>query len=383
MVAGNEPSQSVGQLVKILVLLSCFRVKDSSQKRGGGEISNKIILESLSAQGHEITVLTPMSDVFLYANYKGISIINLGILKRPTRFGSFIGRMSLSVFSKGAKLLPKPDVILCSTRSVSAGLIWGKCRGVKVGAFIRAFENFETRNDFGFQHRVKTKLFGNFGPAELKALDFLLPNSQFMEEFCLSKLGPMDTHVVYPPVDKPEYEEADFSTETNKVLMIGTSAKKGINIVLELARRMPHVDFTVIGATSSIKNQFSGVSNVHTHGWIENPADYIAATSVMIVPSQWDEPFGRVSVEAQLHGKIALVSDAGGLPETVGFDQRYIVERTNVDEWEKKLSYLIENQAQLKPSIEQIDLLSQCYSRKTITSALADFLRTRKSKCII
>jgi glycosyltransferase involved in cell wall biosynthesis len=319
-----------------------------------------------------------MSDVLLYANYKGISIINLGLLKRPTRFGSFIGRLSLSVLSKVAKLFPKPDVILCSTRSISAGRKWGKCHGVKVGAFIRAFENFDARNDFGFQQSVKTKLFGNFGPVELKALDFLLPNSQFMEEFCLSKLGPMNTHVVYPPVDKPAHGEADLATETSKVLMIGTSAKKGINIVKELARRMPHVDFTVIGATSSIKSQFSGVANVHTHGWVENPADYIAATSVMIVPSQWDEPFGRVSIEAQLHGKIALVADAGGLPETVDFDQRYIVERTNVEEWEKKLSYLIENQAQSRPSRERIDLLSQRYSRSSITSALADFLRAQE-----
>ena len=41
------------------------------------------------------------------------------------------------------------------------------------------------------------------------------------------------------------------------------------------------------------------------------------ALDVAVVPSQYPEPFGRVSVEAQACGTPVVCSDAGGLPETL------------------------------------------------------------------
>jgi glycosyltransferase involved in cell wall biosynthesis len=38
---------------------------------------------------------------------------------------------------------------------------------------------------------------------------------------------------------------------------------------------------------------------------------------VIAVPSEYAEPFGRVSVEAQACGTAVVCSDAGGLPETL------------------------------------------------------------------
>ena len=53
---------------------------------------------------------------------------------------------------------------------------------------------------------------------------------------------------------------------------------------------------------------------------VPTPADYFALTRVLLVPSVWDEPFGRVAAEAMLNGIPPLVSERGSLPHVIGGD---------------------------------------------------------------
>jgi glycosyltransferase involved in cell wall biosynthesis len=50
------------------------------------------------------------------------------------------------------------------------------------------------------------------------------------------------------------------------------------------------------------------------------PADYFALTRLLVVPSVWEEPFGRVAAEAMINAIPALVSNRGSLPQVVGGD---------------------------------------------------------------
>jgi glycosyltransferase involved in cell wall biosynthesis len=50
---------------------------------------------------------------------------------------------------------------------------------------------------------------------------------------------------------------------------------------------------------------------------IARPAEIFALTRLLLVPSTFAEPFGRVAAEAMINGVPALVSDRGALPETV------------------------------------------------------------------
>jgi glycosyltransferase involved in cell wall biosynthesis len=43
----------------------------------------------------------------------------------------------------------------------------------------------------------------------------------------------------------------------------------------------------------------------------------MAAARAIVVPSTWDEPFGRVAAEAQAHGRPVITSGMGGLGEIV------------------------------------------------------------------
>ena len=48
---------------------------------------------------------------------------------------------------------------------------------------------------------------------------------------------------------------------------------------------------------------------------VAQPREIYAATRVLLVPSLWNEPAGRVAAEALFNGIPPLVSDRGGLPE--------------------------------------------------------------------
>jgi glycosyltransferase involved in cell wall biosynthesis len=50
------------------------------------------------------------------------------------------------------------------------------------------------------------------------------------------------------------------------------------------------------------------------------PADYFGLTRLLLVPSAWDEPFGRVAAESMINGIPPIVSDRGSLPHVVGGD---------------------------------------------------------------
>ena len=50
------------------------------------------------------------------------------------------------------------------------------------------------------------------------------------------------------------------------------------------------------------------------------PLDLIGLADIMLVPSQWGEPFGLVAAEAMSGGAVPIVFRDGGLPEVLGTD---------------------------------------------------------------
>ena len=51
-------------------------------------------------------------------------------------------------------------------------------------------------------------------------------------------------------------------------------------------------------------------------GWVD-PSDFFASIDILCVPSQWDEPFGRVILEAFSFGVPVVATDKGGIKELV------------------------------------------------------------------
>ena len=54
------------------------------------------------------------------------------------------------------------------------------------------------------------------------------------------------------------------------------------------------------------------------HDWVTHSKilDYYKKSSIPVVPSRWQEPFGRTAMESAAFGCATITSKRGGLPET-------------------------------------------------------------------
>ena len=89
-------------------------------------------------------------------------------------------------------------------------------------------------------------------------------------------------------------------------------------------------------------------------------------SSIAVVCSRWEEPFGRTSLEASANGCAVIISNRGGLPETL--TNGVILKKLNVNEIYERIEHLILNPKKRKKlqklSYENFYLSHQFVSKK-------------------
>jgi glycosyltransferase involved in cell wall biosynthesis len=68
---------------------------------------------------------------------------------------------------------------------------------------------------------------------------------------------------------------------------------------------------------------------------------FLNKTEIAVVPSRWEEPFGRTALESSSRACATIISNKGGLPETT--DHSLILNKLNSQELFKKINFLIKN----------------------------------------
>lgn len=144
-----------------------------------------------------------------------------------------------------------------------------------------------------------------------------------------------------------------FSERKFDAVFVGRlSAEKGAHIAVEMAKEMPDQRFCFAGSgieSPVISAAIDSLDNSEFLGEISSPAtaELMADAKVVLVPSQWEEPFGRVAVEALASGALPMVSGVGGLPEIVRpLDPQYIVASADPQVWSSRLMDIMETSAQ-------------------------------------
>ncbi len=176
-------------------------------------------------------------------------------------------------------------------------------------------------------------------------------NSNWSKKKFLTKL-PQNIHnskkliVIYQSTNK---KKIDLKKKQKIISFVGKlNSSKGYDLfgeaVIKILNKYPEWKALVIGDELREKYNFNH-KNLKILGFVPHNKvlKYFEKTNIAVVCSRWEEPFGRTSLEASSRGCAVIISNRGGLPETVKYP--IILKNLNVDELYNEIEKLILNKS--------------------------------------
>lgn len=333
----------------ILFILSEF-VSSTQKGASGGNISNYLLIDKLRHH-KKIGIIAPniSQDLVSELEEKGIFVVTDNLKFRPP-FGGFKKRQWFKttidlIIHSHPKLISELEIVVTSNGTCD---LTAKLRTNKTQLYIlcRAFEDFfDHDSHYPLQEKIRRSLKKIYTAKKIamayQSADRVVTNSEFMKGFIGKHYPKINISILYPPIDIPLKDFRPIPAKP-RVGIINPSARKGEGVFLSLANNHPDLDFVYFS-----QNQKKYTSkNIHYAGWFSDRDKLFTQIDILIAPSAWTEPFGRVSVEAVRSGIPVLVSNIGGLPETV--DASFVVTSQAIGCWENKLTWLTGNSIEVK-----------------------------------
>jgi glycosyltransferase involved in cell wall biosynthesis len=224
----------------------------------------------------------------------------------------------------------------------------------------------------------------------LNAFGAYITNSDFLRVVVLNNLGlgAEDVHTVYNAVNMEKFNlGADAgsgekeNSEIIKILYAGRfDSGKGLEYLIEA---IPHVvkkhdncSFVFVGdgATKQRAENLARKLNVSRHVVFEGfvPYDkiskYYQRCDIVVVPSVWQEPFGRSAIEAMACGKPVIATKAGGIPEVIADGKTgFIVEPANSKAIANAIAVLLgDEEMRLKMGEQGKKIADEKYNAETV-----------------
>jgi glycosyltransferase involved in cell wall biosynthesis len=183
--------------------------------------------------------------------------------------------------------------------------------------------------------RTERRLMADVPPAAFIAL------SAGMREALATSLPPgVPVHVKPDGLTTRDLPRLDDDGAPRVHLFVGRlTPPKGYALVLAMARARPRLRFAVIGDGEGADVMAAATRELDNLTWEPVlPPDVVLQrmrdARAVLVPSQWEEPFGRVAAEAISVGTPAVVQATGGLTEIAGpVDPRLAVQGRDPEDW--------------------------------------------------
>ena len=174
----------------------------------------------------------------------------------------------------------------------------------------------------------------------------------------------------------------NLTKKKNEITFVGKlNRSKGYDIfgeaIVKILDKYPKWKANVIGDEQRDKIEFKH-KNLTKLGFQQHKTvlNVYKKTSIAVVCSRWEEPFGRTSLEASSAGCAVIISNRGGLPETI--TNGIILKNLDSKTLYKNIEYLIKNTSR------RIDLqkksINNFYLTHNFVSKIIDEYRSEKFK---
>ena len=182
----------------------------------------------------------------------------------------------------------------------------------------------------------------------LKKTDKIIFNSNWSKSrFIIGLTKNIDIKKINVIHQSTSKTKIDFNKKEKIISFIGKlNTSKGYDVfgktILKILDKHKDWNSIVIGDEPRQKFFFNH-KNLNHLGFKNN--EYILKklkkVSIAVVPSKWDEPFGRSSLEAASRGCALIISNTGGLSETT--KDALVIKNITIDNLFKKIDLLIKN----------------------------------------
>lgn len=313
---------------------------------GGGEFSIKKLAENLVLRGNKVFVLCESST-----NEEEISTINGVVVyrevfienkKRDSKLAK-IKRVFLQFKNKSTSIiLPRliktiePDVVYTNMLRDLSLITWRLCKQEKI-PLIDTQRAYSLINLTSFRPSwLLNKAWQVYGKKQSKYVDAEVSISSFSSSFFTSQgfFSKANHSVIFNSIDysaeklkaliQYRLSTIDKKEEISFVFLGNLSKEKGITELLSSFSATTDANIKLFiagkGELEQLVTEYANKDKRITFvGWLaeEKVNDLLQKCDVLICPSIWNEPFGRIVLDAYKNGLPVIASNRGGLPEIV------------------------------------------------------------------
>lgn len=200
---------------------------------------------------------------------------------------------------------------------------------------------------------------------------YVIFNSRFTADHFAGQLK-CPYEVIYSPIDVSE--NLAENREPTYITMINPMPHKGGEIMRALIEHFPEHRFMLVQGWQTPETDFSLYKNVDYLQNQKNLKQVYKVAKILLVPSQYQETFGRVAVEAQLNGIPVIASKVGGLPEAVGDAGILVDDFSNINAWIGQIRSLLASRTKYESLAEAGRIQAAKFDSRRIYQQFAQVL---------
>ena len=293
---------------------------------GGGDKSNRLLMEALAARGHAVRVVARVEHFGAEAHaalLRELTARGAAPLAREQAGVEFqLNGVEVRILTRDPNLRTyfaaqvrafEPEIVVASTDDpahlmLEIALRPGRARVVYL---VRATIALPFGPDSGLPSEFQTEA--------LRQADGVVAVSEYVAQYTRQWGGVEAIHVPISLLDPGGHPRLG-SFDNRFVSMVNPCAVKGISIFLALAERFPRVEFAAVptwGTTAADFTALRKLPNVSILQPVDDIDDLLRQTRVMLAPSLWAEARSRMILEAMSRGIPVMASEVGGLAEAM------------------------------------------------------------------